>query len=326
VDWRDFPLESGREVGYDSSMAFFADAKVKAKSGARVSNPAVSVIAPCYNGGRFLDDLSACLAAQTFRDFETIIVNDGSTDETTLAKLASLDPAIRVVHQENRRLAGARNTGFRAARGAFVLPLDCDDQIDPSFLAETVPMLAGAPPDVGFVFTDVRLAGALEGLLPRRCNRFEQLFLNQLHYCMLIRKSAWQAVGGYDETMHDGGEDWEFNISLSHAGFRAIGLAKPLLVYRVDSEGMLMSRTARVHGTIWRHIRTKHRDLYRVPALVALWRTTQQAPAKVSPLKAAALLGSAKLLPEACFNRLFHRLLTATRARRVSRGEYQAAP
>jgi len=291
-----------------------------------MSNPAVSVVVPCYNGGRFLDDLSACLAAQTFRDFETIIVNDGSTDEATLAKLASLDPAIHVVHQENRRMAGARNTGFRAARGAFVLPLDCDDRIYPSFLAETVPMLAGAPPDVGFVFTDVRLAGELEGLLSRRCNRFEQLFLNQLFYCMLIRKSAWQTVGGYDETMRDGGEDWEFNISLLHAGFRAIGLAKPLLVYRVSPEGMQMSHAARMHGTIWRHIRTKHRDLYRIPALVALWRTTQQSPSKVSPLRAAALLGSAKLLPEAWFNSLFQRLLTATRARRVGRGEYQAAP
>jgi glycosyltransferase involved in cell wall biosynthesis len=291
-----------------------------------VSNPAVSVVVPCYNGGRFLDDLLACLAAQSFRDFETIIVNDGSTDEATLAKLAALDPAIRVVHQENRRMAGARNTGFREARGEFVLPLDCDDRIEPSFLAETVPMLAGAPPEVGFVFTDVRLAGALEGLLPRRCNHFEQLFLNQLHYCMLIRKSAWQAVGGYDETMHDGGEDWEFNISLSHAGFRGIGLAKPLLVYRVSPEGMQMSRAARVHGTIWRHIRTKHRDLYRVPALVALWRTAQQVPATFSPLKAAALLGSAMVLPEAWFNRLFHRLLAATRTRRVGRGLYRAAP
>jgi len=87
-----------------------------------------------------------------------------------------------------------------------------------------------------------------------------------------------------------------------------------------------MSHAARMHGTIWRHIRTKHRDLYRIPALVALWRTTQQSPSKVSPLRAAALLGSAKLLPEAWFNSLFQRLLTATRARRVGRGEYQAAP
>jgi GT2 family glycosyltransferase len=72
-------------------------------------------------------------------------------------------------------------------------------------------------------------------------NRFDQLFLNQLPYCMLIRKSAWQAAGGYDETMRDGSEDWEFNIRLSGAGFRGIELAKPLFVCSVRPDGMLLS-------------------------------------------------------------------------------------
>jgi GT2 family glycosyltransferase len=291
-----------------------------------VSNPAVSVVVPCYNGGRFLDGLSACLAAQTFRDFETIVVNDGSTDEATLAKLAALDPAIRVVHQENRRMAGARNTGFREARGEFVLPLDCDDRIAPSFLAETVAILRDASPEVGFVFSHMQLVGAMDGVMARHFNRFDQLFLNQLPYCMLIRRSAWEAAGGEDEAMYDGGEDWEFSIRLLRAGFRGVEIAKPLLIYRVSLDGMLMSRTARRHGTIWRYIRAKHRDIYRLSALVAAWRSNRAAPGKIAPLKAAGLLGLAKLLPEAWFNRLFFRLLTATRARRVDRGEYQAAP
>jgi glycosyltransferase involved in cell wall biosynthesis len=292
----------------------------------RVSNPAVSVIVPCYNGGRFLDDLCASLAAQTFRDFETVIVDDGSTEEATARKLASLDPAIRVLHQENRRMAAARNVGFRAARGEFVLPLDCDDRIEPSFLAETVAILRDAPPEVGFAFSHMQLVGVMDGVMARHFNRFDQLFLNQLPYCMLIRRSAWEAAGGEDETMHDGGEDWEFSLRLLRAGFRGVEIAKPLLIYRVSPDGMLMSRTARRHGTIWRYIRAKHRDLYRLPALIASWRSSRAAPGKIAPLKAAGLLGLAKLLPEAWFNSLFFRLLTATRARRVGRGEYQAAP
>jgi glycosyltransferase involved in cell wall biosynthesis len=293
---------------------------------ARVSEPAVSVIVPCYNGGRFLDDLCASLAAQTFRDFETIIIDDGSTEEATRRKLASLEPSIRVLHQENRRMAAARNAGFRAARGEFVMPLDCDDRLDPSFLAETVAVLRNAPPEVGFVFAHMRLVGDMDGVMPRHFNRFDQLFLNQLPYCMLIRRSAWDVAGGEDETMHDGGEDWEFSIRLLRAGFRGVEIAKPLLIYRVSLDGMLMNRTARRHGTIWRYIRAKHRDLYRLPALVAAWRANRAAPGKIAPLKAAGLLGLAKLLPESLFNRLFYRLLTATRARRVERGEYQATP
>ncbi len=286
--------------------------------------PRVSVIVPCHNGGRFLDGLLASLGAQTFRDFETIIVDDGSTEVATREKLAALDPAVRVVHQENRYLPAARNRGFLEARAPLVLPLDCDDVLEPSYLAETVPLLEGAPPDVGFVFTHGRLVGTLAGVVPRHLNRFDQLFLNQLPYCMLIRGSAWQAVGRYDETMRDGTEDWEFNIRLSRSGFRGIELPKPLFVYSVRPDGMLLSRTTRMHGTMWRHIRTRHADLYRLAALVRLWRTTRAAPSKVSAGTAAGLLIAAKLLPESWFNHLFFWLLSKTRAGRIERGELQA--
>ena len=91
-----------------------------------MTTPRVSVIVPCHNGGRFLDGLLASLDSQTLRDFEIIIVDDGSTETATLDKLARLDPAIRVIHQENRYLPGARNRGF-LRRAPLVLPLDCDD-------------------------------------------------------------------------------------------------------------------------------------------------------------------------------------------------------
>ena len=77
--------------------------------------PAVSVVVPCYNGARFIDQLLATLAAQTFRDFELIIVDDGSNEETR-AKLDSLDPWVQVIHQINQGPGAARNTGFRRAR------------------------------------------------------------------------------------------------------------------------------------------------------------------------------------------------------------------
>ena len=286
--------------------------------------PRVSVIVPCHNGGRFLDGLLASLGAQTFRDFETIIIDNGSTEAATCERLETLDPAVRVVHQENRYLPGARNRGFLEARAPLVLPLDCDDVLEPSYLAETVPLLEDASSDVGFVFTHGRFTGTLAGVLPRHLNRFDQLFLNQLPYCMLVRKSAWQAVGGYDESMRDGTEDWEFNIRLSRSGFRGIELPKPLFVYSVRPDGMLLSHATRMHGTIWRHIRTRHADLYRLAALVRLWRATRAAPSKVSAGAAAGLLTAAKLLPESWFNNLFFWLLVKTRAGRIERGELQA--
>ena len=286
--------------------------------------PRVSIIVPCHNGGRFLDGLLASLGAQTFRDFETIIVDNGSTEVATRDKLKALDPTVRIVHQENRYLPGARNRGFLEAKAELVLPLDCDDTLEPSYLAETVPILEDAPADAGFVFTHIRLTDTLTGVLPRHLNRFDQLFLNRLPYCMLIRRSAWQAVGGYDESMRDGTEDWEFNIRLSRSGFRGIELPKPLFIYSVRPDGMLLSHATRMHGTIWRHIRTKHANLYRIAALAQLWRATRARPSKVSAGKAAGLLLSAKLLPETWFNSLFFWLLIKTRTRRVNRGELRA--
>lgn len=283
-----------------------------------MTEPAVSIVVPCHNGGRFLDAMMASLAAQTFRDFEVVIVNDGSTEPETQRKLDDLRGSVNVVDQENRYLPGARNTGFRAARAEFVLPLDCDDTLDPAYLEETVSALRAAPPDVGFVFTHMRLVGGLGGVLHHRFDRFSQLFINHLPYCMLIRKSAWAAAHGYDETMRHGLEDWEFNIRLAAAGYRGIEIKKPLFIYTVRPDGMLLSKSARMQGTIWREIRDRHRDLYRLPSLVALWGASGR---RVAPtLNAVALLGAASVLPSPWFDAAFFRLMMLVRSWRVRRG------
>ena len=101
------------EVG---RMTADTNAMDAAPGGQPQAHPAVSVVVPCYNAGRFLDGLMASLAEQTLRDFEIIIVDDGSSEEETLRKLAELEKVVRVIHQDNRGLSAARNAGFRAAR------------------------------------------------------------------------------------------------------------------------------------------------------------------------------------------------------------------
>src|SRR5690242_21923217 len=93
------------------------------------ARPAVSVVVPCYNGGRFLDGLMRSLARQTFRDFEIVIVDDGSRDPETLARLDALGDAARVIHQANAGPSAARNAGVCAARADILFMLDCDDTI-----------------------------------------------------------------------------------------------------------------------------------------------------------------------------------------------------
>lgn len=280
-----------------------------------MSAPEVSIVVPCYNGGRFLDTLLASLDRQTFRAFETIIVDDGSTDAATLARLERLPEGVRLVRQENRGLPGARNTGFRAAQAALVLPLDCDDAIAPEFLDKTRGALLGQPESTAFAFTHMRATGQLAGaVLPRHFNRFDQLFLNQLPYCMLMRKAAWQAVGGYDETMRDGYEDWEFNIRLAAAGYDGVEVPEPLFLYYVADEGMFMSRSAPRHSAIWRRIRAKHSALYTVSALRR--HKAASGPGRISATAAAGLLTLAKVLPDPWFGRLYQYGLRAAHRRR----------
>jgi glycosyltransferase involved in cell wall biosynthesis len=281
--------------------------------------PAVSVIVPCHNGGRFLDGLVANLREQTFQDLEVVIVNNGSTEQDTIDVLTRLESLVRVVHQENRYLPGARNRGFKEARADIVLPLDCDDRLEPTFLAETLAALRSAPPDVGFVFTHMRLTGSVEGILHTHCNRFDQLFLNHMAYCLLTRKSAWEKIGGYDETMRDGTEDWEFNIRLIKAGYKWIEVPKPLFLYAVRADGMLLSKSARMHATIWKRIRDRNPELYRLPALIRTWRDNR--PSWFSTLRGTALLTLAAILPEAWCNKLFFRLNMFMRRRRIAQGE-----
>jgi glycosyltransferase involved in cell wall biosynthesis len=266
---------------------------------------AVSIVVPCYNGGRFIDQLLESLARQTFRDFEILIVNDGSTDAATNAKLASLNSSIRVINQENRGLSGARNAGMAVAESDLVLALDCDDEIEPGYLAETVPVLRQAPPDVAIVFTHTRFGGSASGIGRRYFNPFVLLFANPLPSCVLLRKQCWQAVGGYDESMREGYEDWEFYMRLALAGFRGIEIPKPLYIYNISPDGMLINTATRVHGRLWRYIRTKHADAYRLPSILRLWWATRGEEKHVTLVKALTAYALAVLLPDSWFNRLF---------------------
>ena len=282
--------------------------------------PAVSIVVPCYNGGQFLDQMLASLDAQVFRDFEVIIVDDGSTDPETIAKLASPPAGVTVVHQANAGLSAARNAGFRAARGDLVLPLDCDDALSPTFLAETVAALKAAPAELAFAFTDMRATGAIQGILPRYFIRFDQLFLNRLPYCLLLRKRAWEAVGGYDETMLDGYEDWEFNIRLTVAGFGGVGIPQPLFIYCVSPDGMLMSRSARLHGKLWRDILRRHSEIYNWKMLREMKRRWREPGSRFNLGMAMLLVWGGHFLPARLVSMLFYHLLQTVHWLRWRRG------
>jgi glycosyltransferase involved in cell wall biosynthesis len=116
--------------------------------------PLFSVVVPTYNRARLAPRAIASVLAQTLGDFEIVVVDDASTDDTRDAVGRFADPRIRLVTlPENRGAAGARNAGIAESRGELISLLDSDDEYDPAFLEKTRAALAGTGPDVGFCWT-----------------------------------------------------------------------------------------------------------------------------------------------------------------------------
>jgi len=279
--------------------------------------PEVSVILPCYNAHRFLAEAVESARAQTFRDIEVIVVDDGSTDPQTAEALSRLPPDVRVLRQENRGLAGARNRGFEEAAGRFVVPLDCDDRIAPAFVEKA--LAAGGRDEEAFVFPWIAAFGEHEAVLKKRWNLFEQLVANQLPYCMLIPRALWRRVGGYDETMRQGYEDWDFNLRLGLSGARAVSLAEPLFHYRVAVGGMLQTVAHARHGALWAAIRAKHPETYALPGFLRHMRAWASRPKTNPTWKLAAFYAAHRLLPPPLFARLFRAVIRNSHLRRTAR-------
>ena len=107
-----------------------------------MSQPRVSVVVPLYNKARFIGRCLDSILAQSFSDFEVIVVDDGSTDASLeLARVYQRDPRVRVVSQQNAGPGAARNRGAQEARGEFLAPLDADDAWEVNYLSESVRLL-----------------------------------------------------------------------------------------------------------------------------------------------------------------------------------------
>jgi len=196
-------------------------------------DPKVSVIIPCYNHGRFLDEAVESVLNQTFRDFEIIIVNDGSTDEYTNELLREYHRSRTTVYTiENSGLSSARNYGIEKSNGEYILPLDADDKIAPRFLEKCLSLIEGNP-DLGFVYSYVRFFGYENGVWHLEPFDEQKLLLrNILCVTTLFRRKAFDDVGGFCSEMKLGFEDWDFWIGMVEKGWNGYQIPEYLFYYR----------------------------------------------------------------------------------------------
>jgi glycosyltransferase involved in cell wall biosynthesis len=230
------------------------------------TRPTVSIVVPCYRQAEYLPVAVASVALQTFTDWELIVVDDGSPDDTSRVArdLAAKLPGrrIRVVAQGNAGVSAARNRGIREALGEYILPLDADDALDPSFLETCVAVLR-ARPEVDIVGTDMLTFGARSDRVPLQLPLTPSVAarVNPLFYCSLYRRHVWERAGGYRENMVLGYEDWDFWVSCAERGFRAVRVPEPLFLYRVKAESRDVT-ARRNHDVLKAQIVLNHPALY----------------------------------------------------------------
>ncbi len=201
----------------------------------------VSIVIPCYNASATLGEAVQSALDQTWDDLEVIIVDDGSSDPATIALLDGMNwPRTRVIRQDNAGPAAARNAAIRASTGEFILPLDADDRIAPSYVEKALAVLQRRP-GVGIVYCKAERFGAASGPWELPSYSIRELAIdNVIFVTSLFRRADWERVGGFNEHLRHGVEDYDFWLKLVGLGCDVVQLDETLFHYRVQAS----SRTA----------------------------------------------------------------------------------
>jgi glycosyltransferase involved in cell wall biosynthesis len=204
--------------------------------------PLVSIIIPCFNDGPYLTEALTSALDQTYRPLEVIIVDDGSTDTHTISLLASLRQTSTIlINTSHVGPAAARNAGIRVAKGKYVLPLDADDKIHPRYVESAVAVLESQA-NVGIVYCQAEYFGAQNGKWELPPYSIERMVLDNIIFVTaLFRRDDWETVGGFDESLTNGMEDYDFWLSMIEAGRDVVQLPEVLFYYRIKPR----SRTTR---------------------------------------------------------------------------------
>lgn len=228
-----------------------------------MAHTAISVIIPCYKQAEYLPEALDSLMAQTFGEWEAIVVNDGSPDNTEEVALAyaAREPRIKYLSLENGGVARARNRGIDMAQGEYILPLDADDTIAPTYL-EKAKAAIDKDPTLKVVYCRACFFGDKSGPWEVGYKDFKSLLaVNSIFVSALFRKADAKAIGGFDEAMTFGHEDWDFFIRLLDGENRVYQIPEILFNYRIKNLSRNTEAVKRLSDTQY-YLIAKNRAIY----------------------------------------------------------------
>ena len=220
----------------------------------------VSVIVPVYNQGEFLAEALDSVLQQTYPNWECVIVNDGSTDNTEeVAKgYVNKDDRFKYLYQENSRVAAARNNGIRHSDGYFILPLDSDNMLCPTYLEKAVDYFL-LHPETTLVYGKAELFGIWRGVWNLPEYSWEEfIWSNCIDNCAMYKRSDFEAIGGYRDVRL---EDWDFWLSLLTPESVVYRFDEVLFKYRVRKNSLVSSAGKNFEKTAVQ-IYQNHKEIY----------------------------------------------------------------
>lgn len=251
---------------------------------------------PAYNVAPYIAESIESVLAQTYGDFELVIVDDGSTDETAeiARRYAERDPRIVIVPQENRGLAAARNSALRRSHGKLIALLDSDDLWTARFLEKQIAVLQ-ARPDIDIVTGNAWTLGSHEDGLPARPwpdprpePNIDTLITDELSVFIMsvFTRRVYDTIGGFDELLRTN-EDYDFWFRAAMAGFRFGRNDEPLGYYRRRDDSLSASAVRMLRGAL--RVNYKHR-----PALLTNARILRLLDGRIQEFEAQLISAEAR--------------------------------
>ena len=196
--------------------------------------PLVSIIVPAYNTEQYIAETLNSILCSTYKNIEVVVIDDGSTDKTVsiVEKIMEQDNRIRLLKQKNAGPSKARNNGIQNSFGEYILPVDSDDLISPSFIAEAVDVIQ-TDNEIKVVSCRCEFIGLKKGewILPD-FNLNKLATDNRICATSMYRKSDWERIGGYNENII-AREDWAFWIAMLKDGGKVHKIPNIGFYYRV---------------------------------------------------------------------------------------------
>lgn len=218
--------------------------------------PKVSVIIPTYNRAEFLSTAISSVLNQTYQDFEIIVVDDSSTDNTTELINSFSDSRIKYIrHETNKGGSAARNTGIKMSSGQYIAFLDDDDEWLPEKLEKQVELLGNSSPKVGSVYTGLlTIDKACGKVLGRSIPSGKGCFIDELiennrigtTSTHVLRRECFEEVGLFDESLPSG-QDYDMWIRISKK-FHFEYIKEPLVKYSIHEKRISTNLEQKIKG------------------------------------------------------------------------------